>query len=426
VSVVIAPAGMVVRSGRSIEAARAFCARVVELGGVVVEPLWLGVNRPHRVRCVAGHECSPRPGNVRSGQGICRICAGQDSAGAEARFRARVVELGGVVVEPSWLGNHRPHRVRCAAGHECSPRPTHLAQRNGGLCQLCAHNGPPAAAAAEARFRARVVELGGVVAEPSWLGVDAPHRAVCPAGHECSPRPSSLDRGQGMCPRCGGRDTREAEARFRARVVELGGVVVEPSWLGASARHRVRCAAGHEHPVLPLSVNTGGGICKTCAGVDPVEAWRRFRARVDELGGVVVEPSWLGAIVPHRVRCPEGHECTPTPHDVGQGYGMCRYCAHMFWDWFYVVTNPQLSRLKLGITSGDPGQRLARHRYRGYVDVVRSLAVTDARELERACLRTLGLAGLRPLVGRREYFDLTAAFPVVLDVVDNWPGVADG
>jgi hypothetical protein len=85
-----------------------------------------------------------------------------------------------------------------------------------------------------------------------------------------------------------------------------------------------------------------------------------------------------------------------------------------------------LLRLKLGITSGDPTDRLDDHRRVGYVDVIRSLAIEDGRALERACLSTLSLAGVRPLVGRREYFDLTAALPVVLDVVDNWPGVADG
>ena len=297
-SVVIAPAGMVVRPGFSADSARRFCVRVAELGGKVLEPVWLGVHRPHRVRCVAGHECSPRPGNVRSGQGICRICAGQDSAGAEARFRARVVELGGVVVEPVWLGSDRLHRCRCAAGHECSPRPANVGQ--------------------------------------------------------------------------------------------------------------------------------GQGLCRTCVGHDPDAAWTVFRAAVEGAGGVVLEPVWLGSKVPHRVRCAAGHVVTPWPNAVDQGQGFCRVCAGRVWDWFYVVSHPCLLRLKLGITSGDPTDRLDDHRRVGYVDVIRSLAIEDGRALERACLSTLSLAGVRPLVGRREYFDLTAALPVVLDVVDNWPGVADG
>src|SRR5262249_9106743 len=62
-----------------------------------LEPEWLGKDTPHRCRCAKGHECSPRPGGVQGGGGICRACANQDPATAWANFRKRVAELGGVV-----------------------------------------------------------------------------------------------------------------------------------------------------------------------------------------------------------------------------------------------------------------------------------------------------------------------------------------
>ncbi|WP_331746823.1 hypothetical protein [Streptomyces sp. NBC_00842] len=55
----------------------AFRARLAELGATLLEPTWLGANTTHRVRCAAGHDCTPRPGNIRSGDGLCRACAGK-------------------------------------------------------------------------------------------------------------------------------------------------------------------------------------------------------------------------------------------------------------------------------------------------------------------------------------------------------------
>lgn len=217
----------------------------------------------------------------------------------------------------------------------------------------------------------------------------------------------------------------DAALAFCARVAELGGVVLEPSWLGTDRPHRVRCAAGHTATPRPSDVKQGTGICRVCAGNDPATAEAAFRARVAELGGVVLEPSWLGVESPHRVRCPYGHEADPRPHDVMAGSGMCRRCAYRVWDRFYVVVNRVAARVKFGITSGDPRLRLAVHRRSGYAEVPRDVAVRDALELERSCRKALSLAGVSPVRGR-EYFDLSSALPVVLDVVDNWPGSAGG
>src|SRR5436189_244364 len=93
-----------------------------------LDPLALSLPRP---RCAAGHECSPRPGSLLSGQGPCRVCARQDPATAEAAFRARLAELGATLLEPRWLGANTPHWVRCAAGHDCSPRPNSVQRGRG-------------------------------------------------------------------------------------------------------------------------------------------------------------------------------------------------------------------------------------------------------------------------------------------------------
>lgn len=115
----------------------AFRARLVELSATLLEPEWLGATRPHQVRCAAGHDCRPRPADIQQGHGICRVCVGNDPAVAEARFKALLTEQKVVLLEPRWLGNGTPHRVRCAAGHESTPRPEHARHRDW-VCRLCA------------------------------------------------------------------------------------------------------------------------------------------------------------------------------------------------------------------------------------------------------------------------------------------------
>jgi len=272
---------------------------------------------------------------------------------------------------------------------------------------------------AEAAFLARLAELGATPLEP-YQGGHIPVRVRCAAGHECGPHPSSVMAGRGICRTCAGQDPAVAKAAFLARLAELGATPLEP-YQGRHVPVRVRCAAGHECGPHPSSVAAGRGICRTCAGTDPAVAAARFRARVAELGGELLEP-YQAALTPVRVRCAAGHECRPRPNSVMTGGGICRVCAGLVWDVFYVVANPAAARVKFGITSGDPRPRLATHRRSGYQEVVRlltGLPGTEAPEVERAVQATLALAEVLPIKGR-EYFDISA-LAIVLDIADNWP-----
>lgn len=148
--------------------------------------------------------------------------------------------------------------------------------------------------------------------------------------------------------------------------------------------------------------------------------WDAFRACVEvEHGGTVVEPEWLGNHRKHRVICAAGHACAPRPAGVQQGRGICPKCAGKVWDQFYVVLSPSTGVAKLGITSGDPRDRLRDHRRAGFAEVIRLVEVEGALDLERAALDACRYGGYAPLKGR-EYFDVIA-LPTILDVVDHWP-----
>jgi hypothetical protein len=404
---------------RSQRAWKKFRDRVAELGGEVLEPRWLGRQVPHRCRCGRGHECRPTPNNALS-WGICQTCAGNDSDAAWENFRQRIAELGGEVLETAWLGNNVRHRCRCAAGHECMPRPGHV-QQGRGICRICAGRDP---AISRKLFYDRVAELGGVVLEPEWLGSKVPHLCRCAAGHECRPRPDSIRAGQGMCQVCANRDPAVARENFYRRIAELGGLVLEQRWLGSQVPHLCRCVAGHECMPAPGNVRQGHSMCRTCAGRDSEAAWENFRKQVAGLGGEVLELGWLGTDIPHHCRCPRGHECRPRPNSIRRGQGMCRACTDWEQDVVYVVRNPATCCVKFGITKNDGRARLGDHRGAGFTQVVcleTGLPESLAAHIELKIKVALEMADAQPVRGR-EYFsgEHTA---LILNEINIWiPG----
>jgi len=397
---------------------------------------------------------------------------------AEAAFRARVEELGGEVLYEAWGGARKGHRIRCAEGHESTPHPTHV-QNGGGICRTCAGRDPKAA---EAAFRARLAEVGATLVEPEWRGAIVRHQAKCSAGHTCYPIPHmlrhnrvctkcpqpvsveawgkfrkrveelggevldqewrgsrqtysvrcseghlsqiwpiGLHRGRGFCGSCTDRSSQRTWERFKVHVEQLGGVVLEEAWKGNNETHACLCAEGHQCAPRPAHVLKGIGICRVCARRDPRAAEVAFRARVKELGGEVLEPAWLGSAKPHRVRCPEGHEGAPLPSGVQGGGGICRVCAGKAWDVFYVVADEINDTVKFGITSGNPRRRLGAHARDGFDSVIRLVEGLPGDLAPR--LERAVLAALRDAreepVRGREYFP-ARVLGLVLDVVDGW------
>jgi hypothetical protein len=326
-----------------------------------------------------------------------------------------LVELGAQLVEPQYLGAKVGHRVVCAAGHDVTPRPG-CVNRGVGICKICAGKDQ---VTAWNLFRQLVAEQGGQVMETAPLGANTPHRVRCAEGHETMATPSSVRVGLRFCHLCRPTSTARAEIQFRELVSALGGSILEPVWLGNSKSHRVRCSKGHETAPRPNDVKTTGSLCRVCAGHDAEASWLAFRVRVTELGGMVVEPAWLGNKRPHRVLCAKGHASLIRPNNVQQGGGICRICAYKVWDVFYIVANDAAGAVKFGITSYDPRARLRFHRADGFDRVITTITgMPTAPELERTVITSLRASGVTALTGR-EYFSISA-LPLMLCIVEDW------
>ncbi|MFE6054501.1 GIY-YIG nuclease family protein [Kitasatospora sp. NPDC056446] len=463
------------------EAWLSFNRLVATRGWAVVEPVYLGSKARHRVRCARRHVFTVVPNSLRKGTGSCRECP--EAAGTiRQRFEAKVSDAGGLLLD-AWSGTKRAYRVRCSAGHETAVRPANLLSREG-MCSVCGKQ--ERARQQLDGFRELVRALGGTLEEESWQGAASPHRCRCPRGHACTPRPASLKNGQGMCPTCSGGTPETAWQGFLERMAALGAEVLEDSWQGSEVPHRVRCRGGHLIRVWPSGAGKGRGICRICAGLDPAEAEKGFRAAVTGAGGTCLYPAWKGVNTPHLVRCPEGHLTSPRPNDVQQGHtlcracagkdpatawrnftalvadlggtvlegawlgsqephllecadghvtrvrpagvqqgqGICRFCAGHAWDAFYVVTDDAAGQVKFGITSGDPRPRLRTHAAAGFTRVLRVMSDLPGEDAPE--LERAVLKALRAEgrapVRGREYFGL-AELPTVLAVVDAYRAV---
>jgi hypothetical protein len=179
-------------------------------------------------------------------------------------------------------------------------------------------------------FRESVRAEGGTVIETEWLGSEVPHRVVCSEGHQCSPRPHSIQKGQDICYKCGVSIKGElAWECFCAAIERLGGTVMETQWLGSGSPHHVTCLNGHECHPRPDNVRDGTGICKLC---NKLILWDEFCNGVETQGGTILELEYLGSSAPHRATCINGHECMPQPRNVKAGYGICRICGFKYRD----------------------------------------------------------------------------------------------
>lgn len=271
-------------------------------------------------------------------------------------------------------------------------------------------------------FKSRVVELGGVVLEEHWKGALTPHLIRCPEGHERAKRPAEVQQGGSLCGVCA-RGSNQAETKFLARIAELGYESIEGRWLGNKSPHRVRCPNGHEGLVRPNNATAWRGRCSSCGPVNLEKsraAEARFRARVTELGGTVLEPVWLGNQKQHRVVCSSGHLSAVRPNNITQGSGLCFACAWNSQDVLYVVVDPVNHHVKFGITSGDPKPRLRAHRQDGFTGTVavrQGLPAGRAFQVEQSLIKWLARMDVKPVRGR-EYFQ-SDCLGLILGFIDQ-------
>lgn len=330
--------------------------------------------------CSRGHSASPRPASVHAGAAICITCD-KGSYDLQTRFFELVRDLGGEVTTGSdYEDLASPVEIVCAAGHKVSPRPRDVV-RTGVLCQHCAQ-------APKDRFLEAVRRQGARLADGElFVNTKVKVILICKAGHACTPAPSSVIAGQGVCKTCAGVDPAASRERFLRLVLEQGATLAPGSdYTGKDVAVRLVCRNGHMCTPMPSSIFQGRGVCRTCAGFDPVAAEVKFRALMVSYGATIETGEvYKGSTESVRAVCANGHSCNPVPAEVIRGRGFCRACVISF-NRVYLLRHREVRCLKVGVAS--TSERVTDHLRRGYelVDEWLDLSHSQAVFLEHAVL----------------------------------------
>jgi hypothetical protein len=139
--------------------------------------------------------------------------------------------------------------------------------------------------------------------------------------------PNSFKQGIG-CAICSKKDPETTRIKFENIVMESGGRIVG-EYINANTPVAIICIEDHQGNPIPNSViNCGQGICRGCSGRDPKVAEVKFIENIAKLGGTLIG-KYVSAETPVEVLCPNGvHICTPTPHSINNGKGICFKCSH--------------------------------------------------------------------------------------------------
>jgi very-short-patch-repair endonuclease len=173
-------------------------------------------------------------------------------------------------------------------------------------------------------FEAAIILQGGRVVG-AFDGSSTPVHCICSVGHSCFPSPTHIQSGTGMCKKCANRCSEQAAEAFEASIVALGGRLVGV-YTGAEVPVHCVCAFSHDCYPAPHTVQQGHGMCLKCAGLCPIEAAKAFEAAIMSMGGQVIG-TYAGNKTPVHCVCAASHACYPQPNHIQQGQGMCRLCA---------------------------------------------------------------------------------------------------
>ena len=225
-------------------------------GATIVGP-YVDTNTRVQCLCINNHQCSPLPRSVINGGGICRDCSGNNPSTAARKFENLVNKQGGKVVG-KYI--HSQDRVECIClnGHRCNPFPVDV-NRNRNMCSICTGSDPVTAGL---ELQKKIAIMGGKLIG-KYHNTTTKIECLCSNGHTYYPQPYNINKGGGICSVCYPRDPILTEARFHNRVNQLGGQVTG-KYKNNREPVSLLCRNGHFCSPKPSNVLSGQGVCQTC------------------------------------------------------------------------------------------------------------------------------------------------------------------
>jgi hypothetical protein len=169
-------------------------------------------------------------------------------------------------------------------------------------------------------------KIGWRCLSQEWMSAAAAYEFECRSGHRLKRSPTIV-RGTPICAEC---EFETIRARCVENVAAHGGVMLTP-FKGLQARHRLRCASGHEWETLGIHTSNGSW-CPVCAREHSAQAQRRsdglekLHAVAAARGGRCLADTYVNGRAHYLFECAKGHRWEATGNAVIRKT-WCRRCA---------------------------------------------------------------------------------------------------
>jgi hypothetical protein len=212
--------------------------------------------------------------------------------------------------------------IECLCSKNHKCTPTPTSIQKG--CGMCLKCVNQCSVETKNNFIENIEKLGGKVIG-KYINNTTPVECLCIKKHICFPQPIHIRRGQGMCIICAGMCSIEAKKNFIENIEKLGGKVIG-EYINNRTQVECLCIEGHTCFPTPSSVQRGRGICLKCVGLCPVESENNFREAIKNMEGKIIG-EYINSHTQVECLCIDGHICYPTPNHIRQGGGMCIKCT---------------------------------------------------------------------------------------------------
>jgi hypothetical protein len=307
-------------SGNDPETAKQnFIKNIKNLGGEVVGE-YINSQTKVECKCKNGHKCNPTPNKVNYGEGMCRKCANHCPETAKQNFYDNIQKLRGKVI-----GEYKTCEIKveciCKNGHKCYPTPTHI-QQKGGMCSTCAGN---TVEIGKQKFFKRMSE-NEINIIGKYKNNHTSVECICKNGHTTFLIPSSVSRRVFLCYICYGYNNQEiAKQNFIENIKKLEGTIIG-EYINKYTPVDCKCGQGHSCSPTPSCIRDGWGMCPICSNTCPETAKQNFIKNIQNLGGTVVG-EYINSQTKVECKCKKGHLCNPIPGNIQQGKsGLCKEC----------------------------------------------------------------------------------------------------
>jgi very-short-patch-repair endonuclease len=249
--------GLAAKAAREKAKYEQMCKMAKDKGWEIKTPHYVNALTKMVFVCSEGHQREMLRSGFLNGNG-CAECTGHCPIAAAKKFHTALAEQGGRAIG-KYVGTHTQVECLCKHGHVCNIRPHHIV-RGHGMCLKCANKCPEQAGA---NFEAAIVNMGGRLVG-SYSSAFTTVHCICQKEHPCNVLPHNIQQGYGMCLICANQSPIQAAGEFHETIKRLGGTVVG-KYMKSNVPVLCLCAQGHECSPQPTHIRRGQGMCRSCA-----------------------------------------------------------------------------------------------------------------------------------------------------------------